>query len=900
MMYSRAVRARISLDGTWDFWPELGDGSDEARSIEVPGAWQAQFDDLRSFSGRATYRRRIAIPSAWAGRAVRLCFGAVDYLCEVLVNGRPAGSHEGGYLPFWLDVTSLLRCGEHNEVSVIVTDVGPGDTEPVSFDEIPHGKQSWYGPLGGIWQSVFLEAGAAGFVERALITPDLATGRVSVDVRLGGPVEAPHVLSFRALSPGGTQTWSGRPAELEPGGTNAQLELQIEDVQAWSPRAPALYGLEITLSRNGELLDQWSDRFGFRSIASRDGALLLNGEPLYLLGALDQDYYLDTICTPPSAHFLRHQVVLAKELGLNCLRSHIKVVDPRYLSAADELGMLVWAELPNWNLLTEATRERARATFEGMITRDFNHPSIVIWTIANESWGLDLADESQRGWLADTYTWAKELDPTRLIVDNSACPPNFHVRSDLNDFHHYRAFPDHAGSWRAWTKAWVADPSATYSPHGDAHRSGHEPLVLSEFGNWGLPDVFELLDEQGADPWWFDTGAERGDGVALPKGVLERFESWGLADVFGSWQDFVAHSQDHQFDAMRESIWDLRSHREITGYVITELTDVHWEANGLLDMARNPKSYHHRFSEINAEDIIVLQPRHRRYYAGETVEVEVLVSHYSERDLGDFSVAWRLDATGSHGTLSGAVGRGEISEAGRCSFEAPAVAKPGPFLLEAVLRDGRGRFVARAELELLLFPAHRQPPDVPVWTSVGAQPFAQRGWQVAAELPAASVAVAERWDSELSAYVSAGGRAVILAGDANALPQGAKLSVRERAGSRWEGDWAQGMGFLRSELYEALGWGPRLSPLFEGVTADHVITGYEPAAGSDVLGGYYLGWLRDMAATVGTFRAGSGRGLVCTLRALDGYGRDPLATTLLDRLIELAATPSLNPSTSLT
>ena len=897
------MRERISLDGTWDFRPDPSGASGisgEARSIAVPGAWQAQFADLRWVSGRATYRRSFAVPSAWAGRAVRLCFGAVDYLCEVLVNDRPAGAHEGGYLPFWFDVTALLRCGEANEVTVVVTDVGPGDSESVSFDEIPHGKQSWYGPLGGIWQSVFLEATAEAFVERALIRPDLASGTVAVDVRLACPAEASDVLYSRAISPAGTQTWSEGPVELEPGTTIAQLELQIRDLEAWSPRTPAIYGLDIALGRNGELLDQWSDHFGFRSIETRDGALLLNGEPLYLLGALDQDYYLETICTPPSTHLLRQQVVFAKELGLNCLRCHIKVPDPRYLRATDELGMLVWAELPNWNLLTEATRERARATFEGMVYRDFNHPSIIIWTIANESWGLDLTDEPQRGWLEETYMWAKQLDPTRLVVDNSACPPNFHVRSDLNDFHLYRTFPDHARSWRAWTKAWVADPSSTYSPHGDAHRSTEEPLILSEFGNWGLPDVFELRDEQGADPWWFQTGAERGDGVALPEGVLERFESWGLSEVFCSWQDFVVHSQEHQFDALRESIWDLRSHREIAGYVITEFTDVHWEANGLLDMARNPKSYHHRFSQINAEDIVVLKPRHRRYRASETVEVEVLVSHYSERDLGDFSVTWRLGGTELQGTLSGAAGRGDVSQAGSCSFEAPAVTRPGPLQLKAVLRDGGGRFVAQTGLELLLYPAHREPRTLQVWTSVGAQALAARGWQMTSELAASNVAISAHWDSELAAYVSSGGRAVILARDEDALPRGSNLSVQARAGSRWEGDWAQGMGFLRPELHEALGSGPRMSSLFEGVTADHVVTGYTPATHSDILGGYYLGWLRDMTATVGTFRLSSGQGLVCTLRVLDGYGRDPLATALLDRLIELAAAPTLYPSTPLT
>jgi hypothetical protein len=865
------MRARISLDGTWSFWPEIQGEPEEWRPIAVPGPWQAQFEDLRFFSGRARYERWVLVPQSWHGRVVRLCFGACDYLCEVFVNGRRAGAHEGGYLPFWFDVTELLRFGEANEVRVLVVDPGAGDVDPVVFDEIPHGKQSWYGPLGGLWQRVYLEAAGSTFVERALITAGLRSLAVSADVRLGRPPEAGAVLSYRLLSPAKTQTWEGR-LELEPGVTETRVGLQLAGVEAWSPQTPALYQLELALSRRGELIDQWSDTFGFRSIETGDGVLLLNGEPLYLLGALDQDYYLDTIATPPSDHLLRHQVLLAKELGLNCLRCHIKVPDPRYLRAADELGILVWSELPNWNILTDAAKERARATFEGMVQRDFNHPSIVIWSIANESWGLDLSDESQRRWLEATYSWAKQLDPTRLVVDNSACEGNFHIHSDVNDYHLYRAFPDHARSWRAWSKAWASNPSSTYSPYGDAVRTGAESLVLSEFGNWGLPDVSELRDRYGRDPWWFDTGAERGDGVALPQGVLQRFDDWGLAETFSSWQGLVGHSQEHQFDCLRESIYDLRSHPEIAGYVITEFTDVHWEANGLLDLARNPKGYHHRFKSINAPDVVMLKPRHRRYWVGETVEVEVLVSHYSEHDLGDFSVSWFLQGTAQQETLAGTAGRGAVVPAGVISFEAPPVARPGPLTLAAELRDGRGRFVNRAEIDLLLFPPRKERRE--------------------------AVAVAASWEEAPASYVLAGGRALILARDEGALPPATHLAIQARAGSRWEGDWAQGMSFLTPQIHEALGSGPRISCLFEGVTADHVVTGYQPADHSDLLAGCYLGWLRDMVALVGAFRAGRGCALVTTL-GLDGAGRDPLATALLDRLVELAASPNLSPSTTL-
>jgi hypothetical protein len=905
-------RARLSLAGTWAFWPELGrsvatDPLDPAfvaldersralgppRDILVPGVWQAQFDDLRWFSGCAWYERSFAIPAEWKWRRVRLCFGAVDYLCTAWVNGRRAGRHEGGYLPFSFDISDMLRFGDSNAVTLLVLDPGPGDQSPVAFAEIPHGKQSWYGPLGGPWQRVFVEATGASFVEGALIRADPATGAVVASVRVDGGPEQEVGASATVTSPNGTHTWSSGSSEVFAGAGAQSFEVEVGGVELWSPESPRLYRLGLTLETEGRVVDRWSDEFGFRTIAAEGRHLLLNGEPLYLLGALDQDYYLGSICTPPSEDVLRRQLLRARELGLNCLRCHIKVPDPRYLYWADRLGMLVWAELPNWESLTPAAAERARTTFEGLVERDFNHPSIIIWTIANESWGLDLAgDGEHRRWLKETFRWAKELDPTRLVVDNSPCAPNFHLASDLNDFHLYRAFPEGLAQWKAWTASWVADPALSYSPHGDADPGG-EPQILSEFGNWGLPDVSELVDEDGDEPWWFATGEGWSGGVARPEGIRERFEDWDLERVFGSWPSFIAQSQEHQFEGMRASIEDLRSHPEIGGYVITELTDVHWECNGLLDMARNPKSYHHRFPEINAPDIVWARPRHRRYRSGELIELDVSLSHYSGRDLAGCEVTWSMELPGASVELPGASGtfpflcpeRGAVLEAGRIEHLVPELEQPVQTAVEVVLRDRHGRRAARSTTELLLFPAYE-----PRLEAAPSKTKSSRGDP--------GVVVTESWNNELADHLRAGGRALIVANHETALPAGKTLSLRARAGTPWEGDWAQGMGWLRPEVHEGLGVGPRVSSLFSGLAPELVVLGYEPEAATDVLAGLYLGWIREVVATAGAFRAGEGAGIVCTWPLLGSYGRDPLATVLLDRLTELAARPGFRPRTT--
>ncbi|HYZ46635.1 MAG TPA: hypothetical protein VE712_03120, partial [Actinomycetota bacterium] len=184
--------SRASLDGPWAFWPDLerrlptGPGApfvtpeerDAAlgspRIAHVPGPWQAQFEDLRSWAGTAWYERHFAVPAEWLRGRVRLCFGAVDYFTTVWINARLAGEHEGGYLPFKFDVTDLLRRDQANTVTLRVLDVGPHQEDgPFPFSQIPHGKQSWYGPIGGPWQPVRLEGRGDVLIDAVRIDAEL-------------------------------------------------------------------------------------------------------------------------------------------------------------------------------------------------------------------------------------------------------------------------------------------------------------------------------------------------------------------------------------------------------------------------------------------------------------------------------------------------------------------------------------------------------------------------------------------------------------------------------------------------------------------------------------------------------------------------------------------------------
>ena len=582
-------RQRTNLDGEWEFFPDPTQALSlenlqeaEPRTIRVPGPWQAQFDDLREYSGLAWYRLRFSASGAerrnggarGGGPSVFvLHFGAVDYFATVWLNGQQVGEHEGGYLPFELDVTNALRQDGENELAVRVIDPGnDADFLPeFTFAEIPHGKQSWYGPIGGIWQSVYLERRSATHLTRLRVTPDVPGEQVRVDVGLSRATDRALGLWLNVTDPKGQVR---RHRFVIGAGKDAdEVTIPIPDPMLWDTTVPNLYELQAILldssDDRAEPLDELGTRFGMRTIAtSSTGHLLLNGRVLYLRGALDQDYYPDLIYTPFSDAELDEQFAKAKHMGLNCLRTHIKITDPRYYDAADRIGLLIWTELPNWQDLTETAKRRAKDTLFGMVERDWNHPSIIIWTIVNENWGVDLAvNAGHRAWLADMYTELKALDPYRLVVGNSPCFTNFHVVTDIEDFHNYYAMPDHYKKWKEWVQTFASRPPWTFAhvyesieswreyirdpwnpiprqPAPEVRRRGSEPMVVSEFGNWGLPDVGKLRECYGGrEPWWFETGIEWGDGVVYPHGIEQRFKAFHIDKVFPTLSDLAAASQ---------------------------------------------------------------------------------------------------------------------------------------------------------------------------------------------------------------------------------------------------------------------------------------------------------------------------------------------------------------------
>jgi len=888
------MRTRQSLDGPWGFQHDSG----VTGIALVPGPWQAQFPALRQAMGRAIYSRDLDLPVLEAGQIAVLCFGAASDTAVVRLDGQVIGAHEGGWLPFEIVLPEGLAAGPHRlEVECHLPDGSDG------FSEMPHGKQSWYGPIGGLWQSVGLELRPVLHLTRCAISANMAG---EVELRLWATAGGAVSLEVQDASGGQVaKAHVDMPAE-----GMAQVRLQVAAPCLWSPDDPALYVLRVRLGD-----DDTSHSFGFREFTTRDGKFFLNGKPFYMRAALDQDYYPATISTPPSIEFLEDQARKAKALGLNLLRCHIKVPDPRYYEVADRFGLLIWTEIPNVATLSPASALRLRQTMEGILARDGNHPSIVIWTLINEDWGTRLAeDPGHRAWLAETFDWLKALDPTRLVVDNSPCNGNFHVRTDIDDYHYYRSIPERRAEWDALTAEFAARPDWSFSPVGDAVRRGDEPLVVSEFGVWGLPDPKQIqLD--GAEPWWMETGATWGDGVAYPHGIENRFATLQLDKVFGSFDRFIDQAQGYQFANLKYEIESIRSHAAIQGYVITEFTDVHWESNGLLDMNRNPRRFAADFAKVNAE--VVLVPEIARYsgWSGETLAIGIGVSSGGGA-LPEGVIDWQAEGVSGRITVPSIaaleVWRGE-------ALRLPLPVTGDNRMIDLVLRYSAGGQVrAESVVPVALYHARAQvhpkvaaPDDLHPWLTALGVPIVdadEAEIHVTQVLGPADVARMQRGARYL--VLADGTKGSTLRSDeprreppgltwTDGLPglPGPReallpnMGLVARHGTLWRGDWIAGFSWIRRDgPFADLPGGPLLDISFDRVVPHHVLTGFRTwEFGGPVQSGLVVGWVHKPAAFIATRAVGLGRATVSTFRLFnDPPQQDPVAATLLSALIRAA------------
>ena len=477
----------MNLNGEWDFGfaPSRYD-----RKIMVPFGWGCKLSGVKDEGDTGYYRRSVTVPATWKGKRVFVVVGAADHDTTCLFDGGELGTHTGGYTPFEYELTEFVKWGKKQTLEFKIWDP---PAKVAKESPYLYGKQG-YGNARGIWQTVYLEARGEEYLESVRFYPHLKQGTVTAVATLSLPAktDSKATVEFGVVK--------GEIA-FKAGEMSGAVTMRLEKPRRWALEDPYLYDVKVTYGD-----DAVKTYFGFREVGvgkspNGDSYVTLNGNPIYLQLCLDQSYHLDGWYTFPTDEFMKNEILISKRLALSGNRVHIKVEVPRKLYWADKLGLLIQADVPcAWGEVTEQMFEEHWKCFEGMVNRDFNHPSIYQWTLFNETWGLfsrkllplGKASGNEPGMfayrpaaqrkVAEAYRKAKMLDPTRIVEDNSACN-NDHVVTDVNTWHGY-----HPG-WR-WEEVVRATCENTF-PGSTANyigglAQGREPMMNSECGNvWG-------------------------------------------------------------------------------------------------------------------------------------------------------------------------------------------------------------------------------------------------------------------------------------------------------------------------------------------------------------------------------------------------------------------------------
>ena len=574
--------SRLCLDGTWEFIPGEHWFADlpavSGVPIQVPGLWEAQ--GHLALDGDAWYRRRFTVDDPAGYWTLR--FGAVMDDAEVYLNGRALGSHRGAFTPFELACTGLVP--GVNEIAVRVTEHPAGS---LAHRRSAHGKQGWmnevfpsppslYLTYGGIWQSVWLERQGPARIRDCWVNAD--PDDLTVEVTATGPAAGRYPTVTAIVEVLGERTMLPVPA----GGASVTFRFGEVSAPLWSPGSPVLHDASILLYADGRLSDTRRVRFGLRTIGLRGSSFEVNGVPFKMRSALVQGFSARTLYGAQSRAEAEAEVRAAQHAGLNTLRLHIKAFDPVYLDVCDELGMLVHCDIPVAEPIAYdelgpdgPVTEQCVATAVEQVRRDRSHPSIILWSAMNELGAENpavRAGPGYEGFARRLFEAVRQADPTRPVIENDWIEPDPErvFRSPLLTAHWY-------GRLSTRYLASLNDRARRWAQTG-------RPLLLSEFGDWGLPD----LDDGGAQ------GAGGARGVA---GEPAEFWSYGpgLSALVrstpwpGSVADFVAGTQRYQGTADRFQVELLRQIPGVPGWCLTELTDVPQEFNGLLDLMRNPK-----------------------------------------------------------------------------------------------------------------------------------------------------------------------------------------------------------------------------------------------------------------------------------------------------------------------
>lgn len=747
----------------------------------VPGCWEDEGFPAND-PGPYWYRTVAHIPDAWpSGQRLWLHFGAVSYDCTVLIDGREMGHHTGLWDSFEIDITGAVHPGEQAEIELRIEKpasltAGP-DSVPVPgrfplrqtlAGFLPY---VWGHAFGGPWQDITLFTSGPRRLAKVWVR-GAASGQVAIEglcsdqgpLRLAIDNPAGRQLADVTLEAGLRFEWVGR----------------LPDPQPWSPACPTLYTLRLSLPDGGGQ----TFRFGLRSIETDQSHILLNGQPVYPRLVLSWGWLPDRRCPDPGPERVRERLQRLRDMGFNGVKLCLWLPPSYYFDLADELGMLLWLELPLW--LPQPSpffRDQTPPEYERLVRAAHNHPSVVIYSL-----GCELSRSLDASFLASLYAGAKSLTGDALVRDNS-------------------------GSGEAYG-GWLAESADYYDHHFycdlqflrplvDAFAPGWRPprpWLMGEFCDYDTVRDWPAILQARTTPWWAQS-----DPHANPQGArwemrtaehIERLRHTGLWDRL---PELVTASHRQGLLHRKATLETVRARPELSGYVVTGEVDTPISTAGLWDDLGRQKMEAEAWRAFN-DDLVLLPGWDRRrmwvaggdrparydpysYQAGSAVRTHLLASAFGleSGSMGQARgqpdpahLSWRVRFSAgaadplAEGSAEVVLAAGQITELAVAEFDAPPVDRPSRIELHAELETRSGHYsncwpiwIYPREPWAGLAPFTLLDPGG-ILADLPAPPGLCRLVKPGSRLPRQRLLVTTTWNRAVDRFVAAGGRAVLL------------------------------------------------------------------------------------------------------------------------------------------
>ncbi len=424
MLYpqSNTYRQMLDLSGIWDFRfaqsedEDLSSGFDESRPIAVPASWNEQFADERDHLGPAWYQMRFTLPWGWDNHEIHLRFNSVNYLADVWLNGKKVGQHEGGHLPFGFTINDYVQAGEN---LLVVRVDGQLAFDHVPPGNIPPGRSTFGGFLRNYPAAAFDFYPYCGIQRPVIIyaKPKGGLNNITVTTTLDGDMGILTINTDYSLSNAAVRySLRGHGADISLDG-GAEAQIRVPQAALWGPGAPNLYTLEVALLQDGQIYDFYSLQIGIRTIEVQGDRLLLNGQPVKLTGfGRHEDFPIMGRGLVPAVIVKDYE--LMHWIGANSFRTSHYPYSEQMMQLADQLGFLVIDEIASVGLYfgdegTPRRLELCQQYLRELIARDKNHPSVIMWSIANEP---DSNHDEAEGFFRNLTELTRSLDDTRPVT----------------------------------------------------------------------------------------------------------------------------------------------------------------------------------------------------------------------------------------------------------------------------------------------------------------------------------------------------------------------------------------------------------------------------------------------------------------------------------------------------